>query len=57
MLMLITKVAVVMTNMITNIRIRVTITATATILATAQTELNKRQSSPSTLCLAQTSQI
>ena len=35
MLILITKVAVVMTNMIKNIRIRVTITATATILATA----------------------
>ena len=35
MLILIAKVAVVMTNMITNIRIRVTITATATILATA----------------------
>ena len=35
MLILITKVAVVMTNMITNIKIRVTITATATILATA----------------------
>ena len=58
MLILITKVAVVMINMITKIRITVIITektGTATILA-KKTGVNRRESSPSAPCLAQTSQ-